>query len=261
VLICPDNYRGENEFIDEEWRITGKYPRQHFNTSARPHMVNFFRNPFFLPWIYPQLTWRIPTAEKELFLTFDDGPVPGPTDFVLETLSKSNIRANFFCIGDNIQKNPAVFNKIIANGHTIGNHTFNHLSGWKTSTEKYLSNVKQCDSQIDSMITGYRLQDASGEENPHPGTGNLFRPPYGRITRNQIKALSGYNIIMWDVLTHDYAQSLSPNKCLSGSIAAARPGSIVVFHDSYKAERNMTYVLPRFIDHFSNQGYRFTHIL
>ncbi|CAN5244934.1 polysaccharide deacetylase family protein [soil metagenome] len=226
--------------------------------------MNFFRNPFFLPWIYPQLTWRIPTTEKELYLTFDDGPVSGPTDFVLETLLKSDIKSTFFCIGDNIQKNLDVFNKIVTGGHTVGNHTFNHLSGWKTSTEGYLSNVNQCELEIQSKIKSNPYSVIGNQTNDHrsPSSANLlFRPPYGRITRHQIKALSSYKIIMWDVLTHDYAKSLSSNKCLSGSIAAARPGSIVVFHDSYKAERNMTYVLPRFIDHFSNQGYTFKSLL
>ncbi|NOT76814.1 MAG: polysaccharide deacetylase family protein [Cyclobacteriaceae bacterium] len=200
----------------------------------------FFRNPFFLPWIYPQLTWRIPTTSKELYLTFDDGPVPGPTQYVLETLLKSGIKSTFFCIGDNVRKHPEVFNQIIKDGHAIGNHTFNHLSGWKTSAQSYIENVNLCEEQIQQQAKT-----------------RLFRPPYGRITRTQIKALSDYQIVMWDVLTHDYNKNISPENCLKGSIGATREGSIIVFHDSLKAEKNMTYVLPRFIDHFMSQGYSF----
>lgn len=228
--------------------------------------MNIFRSPFFLPWIYPRLTWRIPTTAKELYLTFDDGPVSGPTEFVLDTLAKAKIQATFFCIGDNIRKHPEVFEKIIKGGHAVGNHTFNHLSGWRTGLDHYLDNVKLCEDAINLRVIGNQ-SSVIGSAQPITGYGlpisehrspiTLFRPPYGRITRRQIKALSQYEIIMWDVLTHDYAKSLSNNNCLSGSIAAARPGSIVVFHDSYKAEKNMTYVLPRFIDHFAELGYTF----
>jgi len=209
-----------------------------------------FRAPFFLPWLYPQLTWRIETSAKELYLTFDDGPVSGPTAFVLETLQKVNAHGTFFCIGENIKKHPEIFREILASGHAIGNHTFNHLSGWKTSTQSYLNNVKQCEDQI-------KVNSPLSSQSSAPDPKALFRPPYGRITRSQIKSLSELRIVMWDVLTHDYAKSLSPGNCLKGSIAATRPGSIVVFHDSLKAEKNMTYVLPRYLDHFANQGYTF----
>ena len=203
-----------------------------------------YRAPFFLPWLYPTLTWRIPTTEKQLYLTFDDGPVRGPTDFVLETLSKNSIKATFFCIGDNVRKHPEVFKNVVAQGHVIGNHTFNHVKGWKTPLNDYVENTAQCDSIVEAL-------------NSKPGTTNLFRPPYGRITRAQIKALSNYRIVMWDVLTHDYDQAKSPEACLINSIRATRNGSIVVFHDSLKAERNMSYALPRYIDHFLGKGYNF----
>jgi peptidoglycan-N-acetylglucosamine deacetylase len=203
----------------------------------------------------------MPAAAKELYLTFDDGPVSGPTEFVLATLARANVAATFFCIGDNIRKHPDVFEKIVRAGHSVGNHTFNHLSGWSTGTERYLSNVKLCEDQINLQVISdqYSVISSSVPITDHrsPTTTKLFRPPYGRITRNQIKALSQFKIIMWDTLTNDYAQSLSNDGCLKGSIAAARPGSIVVFHDSHKAEKNMTYVLPRFIDHFMNLGYAF----
>jgi peptidoglycan-N-acetylglucosamine deacetylase len=205
-----------------------------------------YRAPFFLPWLYPSLIWKIPTTNKELYLTFDDGPVPGPTDFVLETLAKHSIKATFFCIGDNVRKNPEVFKRIIDQGHAIGNHTFNHLKGWSTSWGDYLMNTLECSDQF--RASG--LQKSS----------KLFRPPYGRITRPQIKALKPFKIVMWDVLTNDYERSKSPETVLKNSIRVTRPGSIVVFHDSLKAERNMSYTLPRYIDHFKNLGYSF-HIL
>ncbi len=200
-----------------------------------------FRTPFFLPWFYPTLIWKIPTTAKEIFLTFDDGPVPGPTEFVLDTLNKNNCRATFFSIGDNVKKHPVVYQRIINEGHIIGNHTFNHMKGWSYSDDEYFADIRKCDEAL-----GFKAQ--------------LFRPPYGRIKRSQIKRLAQYEIIMWDVLTSDYSRSMSPERCLAGSIAATRSGSIVVFHDSLKAERNMTYVLPRYIDHFLKQGFLFKSI-
>jgi peptidoglycan-N-acetylglucosamine deacetylase len=206
-----------------------------------------FRTPFFLPWLYPELVWRVDSQEKKLFLTFDDGPVPGPTEFVLETLKTFNAKATFFCIGDNVKKHPAVFANVVKGGHTIGNHTFNHLKGWNYSTQEYLGNIELCSSQL--KIAGNRHSESNVQQ--------LFRPPYGRIKRDQIKALRDYKIIMWDVLTHDYAKSYSPEKCLTGSLKATRSGSIVVFHDSLKAERNLTYALPRYLEHFSEKGFSF----
>lgn len=208
-----------------------------------------YRAPFFLPWLYPNLVWRIPTEKKELYLTFDDGPVPGPTDFVLEVLAKHAVKATFFCIGDNIKKHPEVFTRIREAGHAIGNHTFNHLKGWNTSVEKYVENVKQCEAELG-------IPDLA-PPTPHPESRTLFRPPYGRITRGQIKALNDYRIVMWDVLTNDYDRAKAPETCLNNSIRVTRPGSIVVFHDSLKAERNMSYALPRYIEHFLHQGYSF----
>ena len=213
--------------------------------------MNFFRTPFLLPILFPELTWRIETPAKELYLTFDDGPVPGPTDFALEALQKTNTAATFFCIGDNISKHPVLLKKMIAANHAVANHTHNHLNGWKTGTQSYLDNIKLCEEQIKA---DYPLSVTEKESAIHPF---LFRPPYGRITRGQIKSLTDYKIVMWDVLTNDYARSLSPERCLKGSIAATRTGSIIVFHDSLKAERNMTFVLPRFIEHFVNLGYTF----
>jgi len=199
------------------------------------------RTPFFLPWIYPTLTWRIPTEEKELYLTFDDGPVHGPTEFVLETLSQFSAKATFFCIGDNVRKHPDVFKKIVDGGHAVGNHTFNHLNGWKVSNPSYLENIKLCDEVFEQNTIETKL----------------FRPPYGRITGKQVKSLSDYTIVMWDVLSVDYAKSLSGKACLHNTIRATRPGSIIVFHDSHKAEKNMTHALPRFVEYFTEKGFSF----
>ena len=214
----------------------------------------FFRTPFILPWLYPRLTWRIPTQAKELYLTFDDGPVSGPTEFVLDQLLKVNARGTFFSIGSNLKKHPDVFRRILEHGHGVGNHTFNHLSGWKTGIETYVEDVNLCTEELRKHLP------APGNQQP-ANDSPLFRPPYGRITRSQIRALEKLRIVMWDVLTNDYARNLSPERCLRGSLAAARPGSIVVFHDSFKAERNMMYALPRFLEHFGSLGYSFKTLI
>lgn len=205
------------------------------------------RTPFFLPLLYPSLTWRMLNDRKELYLTFDDGPVPGPTEFVLDTLNSRSIKATFFCIGDNIQKHPEIFEKIIEQRHRVGNHTFNHLNGWKTNPQKYIENVTLCHEEI--------LKHDRTTINRQPTT--LFRPPYGRITKKQVQSLTNYKIIMWDVLSVDYNKNLSQERCLHNTIRATRPGSIIVFHDSHKAEKNLKFTLPAFIDHFLEQGFTF----
>jgi len=209
------------------------------------------RTPFFLPWLYPSLTWRISTSKKELYLTFDDGPVTGPTEFVLDTLQKFNIKATFFCIGENIRKYPEVFKKIVHHGHTIGNHTYNHLNGWKTKAADYESNVLLCEDEINTQFLRFENLRQT----------KIFRPPYGRIKGGQIEMLSSFKIIMWDVLSVDYNHHLSGEMCLKNTIRATRAGSIIVFHDSFKAEKNLTFVLPRFIEHFVSQGYTFKAIV
>jgi len=209
-----------------------------------PHRI-----PFFLPMLYPALTWRMPAEKKCLYLTFDDGPIPGPTEFAIALLKEHSIQGTFFCIGDNIRKHPQLFREVLAHGHSVGNHTVNHLNGWRTPAERYVSNAKEFDAI------------ASGAGLPEPTT--LFRPPYGRISAAQIRILKddhNYNIVMWDVLSQDYNRSLSPENCLRRTIAACRPGSIIVFHDSLKAIRNMEYTLPRLIDHFGGKGFSFERI-
>jgi peptidoglycan/xylan/chitin deacetylase (PgdA/CDA1 family) len=201
-----------------------------------------YRTPFFLPWIYPSLIWRMPTSEPTLYLTFDDGPVDGPTDFVLETLAKASVKATFFCIGDNIRKYPEALARVVAAGHALGNHTFHHLNGWRTSKQQYLDNIR--------MIEPYWAK--SGIASP-----KLFRPPYGKITFRQASALRDFKIIMWDVLSFDFDKRRNADTSLRKSIAATRSGSIIVFHDSFKAEKNLKHILPRYIDHFAGQGFAF----
>ena len=190
---------------------------------------------------YPTFMWEKPTNRKIIHLTFDDGPIPGVTDFVLETLAQYQAKATFFCVGDNAARNPEVYRRVVEHGHEVGNHTFNHLNGWKTPTDKYLSNVEQC-----RQVMG--LQDEN----------LLFRPPYGRISREQAAQVSkGYRIVMWDVLTGDFDRQLAPEKCLQRSLKYTQKGSIVIFHDSLKAERNLRHVLPRYLAHFTGEGYKF----
>jgi peptidoglycan/xylan/chitin deacetylase (PgdA/CDA1 family) len=188
----------------------------------------------------PGLTWKIPTEQAVLYLTFDDGPIPHITEWVLSTLESFQAKATFFCIGDNIRKHPSVFERVQAAGHTLGNHTFHHLKGWKTPPKVYLDNTLQCQQQLALPI-------------------GLFRPPYGQITYTQAKLLQqkGYQMLMWDVLSGDFEKNVSPQTCLRKSLIYTQPGSVVVFHDSYKAEKNLRYVLPRYLEHMHHQGYFF----
>jgi peptidoglycan/xylan/chitin deacetylase (PgdA/CDA1 family) len=209
----------------------------------------FFRTPSLLPVLFPQLIWRADSSEKKIFLTFDDGPIPGPTEFVLDTLRSFHAKATFFCIGDNVRKHPQIFEKITESGHAIGNHTFNHIKGWGSTTSQYVENIKLCEAEFDKFSNRTIIDQSTNQKK--------FRPPYGRITLNQISALKEYQIIMWDVLTRDYSKSYTPQQCLHYSVNAARQGSIVVFHDSLKAEKNLTFALPRLIEHFSKMGFSF----
>lgn len=217
----------------------------------------YFNNAgWFLSALYPSLIWKKKTKEKVIYLTFDDGPIPGVTEYVLEELAKFKVQATFFCVGDNIFKHPQVFKKILLAGHKIGNHTFNHLKGWKTEDEAYLQNIARCEEEIN------KVREEMLKEIRHSSlfarTSKLFRPPYGLITKSQIRKLNGkYEVIMWDVLTGDFNKDLSPEKCLHKAIKYTQEGSIVIFHDSIKAETNLRYALPRFLEHFSSRGYRF----
>lgn len=184
--------------------------------------------------LFSNYVWAIPNTESKIFLTFDDGPIPEITEWVLEELKKHNVKATFFCIGDNIEKHPEIFKKVIGEGHTIGNHTFNHLNGWKTTTETYLANFERCNETIQQ----FAISNLNSK---------IFRPPYGKIKRAQAKAIlqSGYKIIMWDVLSVDFDSNLSKEKCLQNVLSNVESGSIIVFHDSIKAFKNLEYVLPK----------------
>ncbi|MES2830225.1 MAG: polysaccharide deacetylase family protein [Bacteroidota bacterium] len=198
------------------------------------------RSPLLLKWYYPQLTWNKQRDHKVIYLTFDDGPIPDVTDFVLKTLKSHGAKGTFFCIGDNIIKHPDIFEHIKNDGHSIGNHTFNHLKGWVTPDAMYLDNFQKCQSLTQTT---------------------LFRPPYGRIKKSQITAIHSFNehiaIIMWDVLSGDFDQKLRPDQCYQNVIKHTRNGSIVVFHDSIKATSRLFYTLPKVLEHFSALGYEF----
>ena len=194
--------------------------------------------------IFNNLVWDIPNSDKKIYLTFDDGPIPDVTEWVLDLLKSEEIKATFFCIGDNIKKHPEVYKRILSEGHQTGNHTFNHLNGWKTYTKSYLGNFKLCETEHLKLNTEHSF---------------LFRPPYGKIKPSQSKAIRqlGYKIIMWDVLSYDFDPTISVEKCLENVISNTEQGSIIVFHDSLKAEKNLKYALPKAIQILKNRGFVF----
>jgi peptidoglycan/xylan/chitin deacetylase (PgdA/CDA1 family) len=205
-------------------------------------MRYFVKTPWWLKKIYSQYIWSLPVTEKILYLTFDDGPHPEATDFVLKQLREHNALASFFCIGKNVLAWPDLYKRILDEGHAVGNHTQNHLNGWKTSDEIYMKDIMEASHYIDSA---------------------LFRPPYGKITSFQAKnlpaAMKGKKakLIMWDVLSADFDEELSEKEVLQNVVFKSVPGSIVVLHDSEKAFSKITYALPRILKHFTKKGYRF----
>ena len=210
---------------------------------------------------YPDFIWRIPTKKKEIFLTFDDGPIPEITEFVLEELNKYQAKATFFCIGGNIEKYPDVFQQVVNQQHTVGNHTFNHLKGWDTEDDIYAENFKKCKNIIVERGAKFDVIDANNDNQESNINRRLFRPPFGRIKRSQAKEiLKSHEIVMWDVLTGDYDQNLLKEQILSKTLKHTEQGSIVLFHDSIKASKNMMHTLPRVLAHFSEQGYSFKSI-
>ncbi len=195
------------------------------------------KTPKFIQNLFPNFTWRVPTEEKVIYLTFDDGPIPGVTPWVLEQLAAFDAKATFFSVGENIRKHPEVLEQVIEAGHSLGNHTMNHLNGWTSDNLPYFHNVRHCANLTDSV---------------------LFRPPYGKLRPRQAQFLQRhYRIIMWDVLSGDFDPNLSEEQCLANVVNNVEPGSIVVFHDSYKAEEKLRYALPRVLEHFAAKGYRF----
>jgi len=200
--------------------------------------MTFYSAPFWIRAIYPKgLTWKVPTERHEVFLTFDDGPIPEVTTLVLSILNKYNIKATFFFFCENVQKYPEVFELLIKNGHTVGNHTFHHIKAWKTDSDLYLQEVEQCNQLISSK---------------------LFRPPHGQITRKIARKLrKDYRIIMWSALTGDYDKKLTGEQCLANAIKYTSPGSVIVFHDSLKARERLEFALPKYIEYCLAEGYSF----
>jgi peptidoglycan/xylan/chitin deacetylase (PgdA/CDA1 family) len=198
------------------------------------------KTPWLLKTLYPKLVWNINHNSRCIYLTFDDGPIPIVTPFVLNILKQYNAKATFFCIGDNVRKHPDIFEQVKNDGHAIGNHTYNHLNGWKTDDKTYLNNFLQADKLLDTK---------------------LFRPPYGRIKRSQIKVLQeakpGLKIIMWSVLSADFDINAKPEKCLDNVLKNYESGDIVLFHDSLKARERMEYALPRALEFWSREGFEF----
>ena len=194
------------------------------------------KTPKLVQSFFHSFIWRIPTDEKIVFLTFDDGPVPEVTPWVLDLLQQYEAKASFFCVGQNTEAHPEIFQRVQNEGHTIGNHSYNHLSGWGTETLPYFLNVRKGAAATGSL---------------------LFRPPYGRIRPVQTKFLTRhYKIIMWDVLSGDFDTSIDKEKCLANVVQNVRRGSIVVFHDSLKSEEKLRYALPKTLDYLCSKGYQ-----
>ncbi|WP_138432275.1 polysaccharide deacetylase family protein [Winogradskyella algicola] len=206
------------------------------------------KTPGFVKTLFPKFVWNINTKKKELYLTFDDGPTPEITDWVLQTLQEYNAKATFFCIGKNIESHPDIFQSILKQGHSVGNHTYNHLKGWKTKTKDYIDDVERTQNLMNSKI-----------ENHRSSLENLFRPPYGKFKSKQSRVLQelGYEIVLWDVLSYDWDKSISEKACLENIIPKAKEGSIIVFHDSIKASKNLKYVLPKVLDYYSKKEFGF----
>lgn len=208
-----------------------KQPLLHINKPQPPLIVEK---------LFSQVFWRIPQQQKTVYLTFDDGPVPTYTSWVLDVLEKYNVPATFFCVGDNITKYPEIFSDIISRGHAVGSHTHNHVNGWKTLNKNYFENVCKA-----AQIT----------------KSTLFRPPYGKITLKQARVLSEkLSIIMWDVLSKDYDLTITGEECFENVKNYVSNGSIIVFHDSPKAFKNLEYALPKTIEWLLEQGYNFAKI-
>lgn len=200
--------------------------------------------------IFYGFTWRIPSAKKTVYLTFDDGPTAEITEWTLAILNEYNAKATFFCIGENITQNPELYKQVQLEGHTIGNHTYNHLNGWHSNTEDYLKNVILCDEVIQDFSASANLEQ------------KLFRPPYGKVNPKQFKWLKekGYKIIMWDILSADFDTTISPEKCAENVLKNIQPGSIIIFHDSVKASKNLKHALPLTLKYLQENNFEMKSI-
>ncbi|MEY4543604.1 MAG: hypothetical protein RL411_1681 [Bacteroidota bacterium] len=212
--------------------------------------MHFFTVPSTIQWLIPSCTWRKEGQGKVIYLTFDDGPHPEISAWVMDELKKHQIKATFFCVGDNLKKFPEVAKNLLTEGHQIGNHTMHHIKGWKHNNGDYLKDVENCENEI------REIHEQLDNERAQP---LLFRPPYGQIKPSQIKLLrtKGYEIIQWSDLSCDYDKRLDCEKSLSALVKNAKPGSIVVFHDSKKAEHQLKQILPRYLEALLKEGFTF----
>ena len=194
------------------------------------------RTPRFIQNLFPNFLWQQPTQEKKVYLTFDDGPIPEVTPWVLDQLDQFNAKATFFCVGDNVVKHPDVYQQVLLKGHQVGNHTFNHLNGWTSENINYFHNTRKCAQLVKS---------------------SLFRPPYGRLKPKQAQFLMRhYKVVMWSILSGDFDPTLDKEQCLKNVISNLFPGAILVFHDSLKAQKKLEYVLPRLLEYLVKEGYK-----
>jgi peptidoglycan/xylan/chitin deacetylase (PgdA/CDA1 family) len=211
--------------------------------------VNRFitKTPKLVHWLFPKRVWAFSRSQPTVYLTFDDGPIPEVTPWVLDLLRKYDARATFFCIGENIMKHPEIATQILAEGHRISNHTFYHKNGWKTSYTDYLKDFEKFNSEF--RILNSELKKSA--------ITIPFRPPYGKMTSRQARAIlkKGHDIIMWDVLSGDYDENISEATCLKNVLNHIKKGSIIVFHDSLKAEKNLRYALPKVLEYIKNRGW------
>ena len=212
--------------------------------------MHFFSVPSTIQWLIPSCTWRKVGQEKVIYLTFDDGPHPEITAWVINELKKHQIKATFFCVGDNLKKHPETAKQLLTEGHQIGNHTMHHIKGWKHKNVDYLKDIEDCDTEI------RKIHEQMNDEKAQP---RLFRPPYGQIKPSQIELLreKGYEIIQWSDLSCDYDKHLNCEKSLSALVKNAKPGSIVVFHDSEKAENQLKQILPSYLEAMLAEGFTF----
>lgn len=201
------------------------------------------RIPAIVRLLYPEVSWNEDCNDRVLYLTFDDGPTPTVTDFVLDQLDKYRSKATFFCIGKNIDRYPEIFKKILKKGHSFGNHSHKHINGWNSSQESYVNDVKKCEAAI--------LKIASTSK-------RLFRPPYGKIKLSQVTELkNSYKIVLWNYLIGDFDHNLSAKKCLEKAKKGVKNSDIIVFHDNEKSFESLKFVLPKFLEHFSARGFEF----
>jgi peptidoglycan/xylan/chitin deacetylase (PgdA/CDA1 family) len=212
--------------------------------------MHFFTVPSTIQWLIPSCTWRKEGQGKVIYLTFDDGPHPEITAWVMDELKKHQIKATFFCVGENLKKHTETAKQLLTEGHQIGNHTMHHIKGWKHKNDDYLRDIESCETEIREIHEQLDIEKAQPR---------LFRPPYGQIKPSQIKLLrnKGYEIIQWSDLSCDYDKHLNCEKSLSALVKNAKPGSIVVFHDSEKAEHQLKQILPSYLEAMLAEGFTF----